>query len=178
MSRRSMAPLASGLVAALMILSQVELAGEITSVEHLAHGITNTLGIANTSHESSCGHVAHTNAYIHARARARACAYTCTGADEEIVEVIQYSGGMAFKGNITMVYESEDQMCSSFLMLPGQNLWNRCARSARHVSTNGAAHSQPAPSYHARGLVIFLYFFGLMWCFLGVSIVADMFMGE
>ena len=130
--------------------------------------------------KSSCGYVTHTNAYIHARARARAraCAYTCTGADEEIVEVIQYSGGMAFKGNITMVYESEDQMCSSFLMLPGQNLWNRCARWARHVSTHDAAHSQPAPSYHARGLVIFLYFFGLMWCFLGVSIVADMFMGE
>ena len=42
--------------------------------------------------------------------------------------MIQYSGGMAYKGNITLVYESELEQCKSFLMLPGQNLWNRCAK--------------------------------------------------
>ena len=46
-----------------------------------------------------------------------------SGAD--IIRVVQYSGGMAYKGNITMVYESEEDECTGALMLPGQNLWNR-----------------------------------------------------
>ena len=56
-------------------------------------------------------------------------------------------------GYMEETYRSEDDVCDSYMMFPGQNMvWNR----------------------YSLGI---LYFLGLMWCFLGVAIVADLFMG-
>uniref|UniRef100_A0A7S1CBI4 Calx-beta domain-containing protein n=1 Tax=Bicosoecida sp. CB-2014 TaxID=1486930 RepID=A0A7S1CBI4_9STRA len=54
-------------------------------------------------------------------------------------------------GYVVENYGEEDKVCSSFLLLPAENLWSP-------------------------GVRIFLYLFGLMYCFLGVAIIADVFM--
>jgi solute carrier family 8 (sodium/calcium exchanger) len=56
-------------------------------------------------------------------------------------------------GYIVETYRNEDDVCDSIFMFPGQNMvWSR----------------------YSMGILTFL---GLIWCFLGVAIVADLFMG-
>ena len=55
-------------------------------------------------------------------------------------------------GYLIEEYRDEADVCDSILMFPGQNMvWNRYILGT-------------------------LYFFGMMWCFLGVAIIADLFM--
>ena len=61
-------------------------------------------------------------------------------------KVTEYAGGTLIE-----VYASSNIICDGDLLLPGENIW----------------------AHEARGI---LYFVALVWIFLGVSIIADMFM--
>merc|ERR1711871_1358959 len=50
------------------------------------------------------------------------------------------------------LHETGNIVCSSFLLFPGENVWST-------------------------GLRIVLYFVALIYCFLGIAIIADVFMG-
>lgn len=68
------------------------------------------------------------------------------------VKQTEYTDGLGYYGLIEERYPNEGKRCSSWLLLPGQNLWNA-------------------------NVLRILYFLLLCWCFLGVAIVADLFMG-
>lgn len=57
------------------------------------------------------------------------------------------------RGYVVELLENEDDLCTSWVLLPAENLWDAAARAV-------------------------LYLMALLWMFLGVAIVADIFVGS